>query len=182
VSARRRSQTDRNPVREGRDSDSLCVPVISFSGKAPSGLIARASRKVPCMSDERRRGHPGIISRPINRRSSQPGLNSTSELDSSIELSRSDERWGYPDQSCIVHRICIVPLAARARKLGVLQCAVPAPRNISVKRLKFRLSGSARKSQKRFRDTPRFKFPAVLARIQPFQRSNERSERGDHPV
>ena len=27
-----------------------------------------------------------------------------------------------------------------------------------------------------------FKFQAVLARIQPFQRSNERSERGDHPV
>eukprot|EP01046_Picozoa_sp_COSAG06_P053176 COSAG06_NODE_9130_length_1978_cov_4.634912_3_plen_275_part_00 len=60
--------------------------------------------------------------------------------------------------------------------------AVPAPRNISVKRLKFRLSGSARKSQKRFRDTPTFKIQAVLARIQPFQRSNERSERGDHPV
>jgi hypothetical protein len=35
------------------------------------------------------------------------------------------------------------------------------------KRLKLRLSRSARKSQKRFRDTPRFKFPAVLARIQP---------------
>jgi hypothetical protein len=27
-----------------------------------------------------------------------------------------------------------------------------------------------------------FKFQAVLARIQPFQRSNERSEWGDHPV
>jgi hypothetical protein len=59
---------------------------------------------------------------------------------------------------------------------------VPAPVNISVKRLKLRLSGSARKSQKRFRDTPTFKFQAVLARIQPFQRSNERSERGDHRV
>jgi hypothetical protein len=59
---------------------------------------------------------------------------------------------------------------------------VPAPVNISVKRLKLRLSGSARKSQKRFRDTPKFKFQAVLARIQPFQRSNERSEQGDHPV
>jgi hypothetical protein len=55
-------------------------------------------------------------------------------------------------------------------------------RSILVKRLKFRLSGSARKSQKRFRDTPTFKIQAVLARIQPFQRSNERSERGDHPV
>jgi hypothetical protein len=59
---------------------------------------------------------------------------------------------------------------------------IPAPVNISVKRLKFRLSGSARKSQKRFRDTPTFKIQAVLARIEPFQRSNERSERGDHPV
>ena len=59
---------------------------------------------------------------------------------------------------------------------------VPAPVNISVKRLKLRLSGSARKSQKRFRDTPTFKIQAVLARTQPFQRSNERLERGDHPV
>jgi hypothetical protein len=59
---------------------------------------------------------------------------------------------------------------------------VPAPVNISVKRLKFPLSGSARKSQQRFRDTPRFKFPAVFARVQPFQRSNERSEWGDHRV
>jgi hypothetical protein len=50
--------------------------------------------------------------------------------------------------------------------------AVPAPANIGIKikRLKLRLSGSARKSQKRFRDTPKFKFQAVLARIQPFQR------------
>jgi hypothetical protein len=59
---------------------------------------------------------------------------------------------------------------------------VPAPVNIRVKRLKFRLSGSARKSQKRFRDTPMFKFLAVFVRIEPSQRSNERSERGDHPV
>jgi hypothetical protein len=42
-------------------------------------------------------------------------------------------------------------------------CIIIAP-----KRLKFRLSGSARKSQKRFRDTPMFKFQAVLARTQPF--------------
>jgi hypothetical protein len=42
-------------------------------------------------------------------------------------------------------------------------CIIIAP-----KRLKLRLSGSARKSQKRFRDTPRFKFQAVLARTQPF--------------
>jgi hypothetical protein len=38
------------------------------------------------------------------------------------------------------------------------------------KRLKLRLPGSARNSQKRFRDTPMFKFPAVFVRIQPFQR------------
>jgi hypothetical protein len=44
--------------------------------------------------------------------------------------------------------------------------------------VKLRLSGSARKSQKRFRDTPRFKFQAVSARIQPFlARSIEK--RGD---
>ena len=57
---------------------------------------------------------------------------------------------------------------------------LPTPPNISisVKRLKLRLSGSARKSQKRFRDTPRFKFQAVLARTQPFPpRSAEK--RGD---
>jgi hypothetical protein len=42
-------------------------------------------------------------------------------------------------------------------------CIIIAP-----KRLKLRVSGSARKSQKRFRDTPRFNFRAVLARTQPF--------------
>jgi hypothetical protein len=46
------------------------------------------------------------------------------------------------------------------------------------KRFKFRLSGSARKSQKRFRDTPKFNFQAVLGRIQLFSpRSVEK--RGD---
>ena len=50
------------------------------------------------------------------------------------------------------------------------------------KRLKLRLSGSVRNSQTRFQDTPWFKFPAVCVRIEPFQRSNECSERGDHPV
>jgi hypothetical protein len=39
---------------------------------------------------------------------------------------------------------------------------------IAQKRLKLRLSGSARKSQKRFRDTPMFKFRAVLTHCQPF--------------
>jgi hypothetical protein len=43
------------------------------------------------------------------------------------------------------------------------KCIIIAP-----KRLKLRLSGSARKSQKRFRDTPRFKFQAVWPRTQPF--------------
>ena len=46
---------------------------------------------------------------------------------------------------------------------GTATCIIIAP-----KRLKLRLSGSARKSQKRFQDTPRFKFQAVLARTQPF--------------
>jgi hypothetical protein len=46
------------------------------------------------------------------------------------------------------------------------------------KRLKLRLPGSARKSQKRFRDTPRFKFQAVLARTQPFL-SRSVEKRGD---
>jgi hypothetical protein len=39
---------------------------------------------------------------------------------------------------------------------------------IAQKRLKLRLSGSARKSQKQFRDTPMFKFRAVLTHCQPF--------------
>ena len=55
-------------------------------------------------------------------------------------------------------------------------CIIIAP-----KRLKLRLSGSARKLQQRFRDTPRFNFQAVFARTQPFQRSNERSETGRPP-
>jgi hypothetical protein len=55
---------------------------------------------------------------------------------------------------------------------------VPTPANIGVKRLKLRLSGPARKSQKRFRDTPRFKFQAVLARTQPFLSRNV-EKRGD---
>jgi hypothetical protein len=46
---------------------------------------------------------------------------------------------------------------------GTATCIIIAP-----KRLKLRLSGSARKSQKRFRDTPRFKFRAVLTHCQPF--------------
>ena len=49
---------------------------------------------------------------------------------------------------------------------------------IAQKRLKLRLSGSAKKSQKRFRDTPRFKFRAVLARNQPFL-SRSVEKRGD---
>ena len=52
-------------------------------------------------------------------------------------------------------------------------CDIPTPGNIRVKkRLKLRLSGSARKSQKRFQGTLRFKFLAVFVRIEPFQRSN----------
>jgi hypothetical protein len=50
-------------------------------------------------------------------------------------------------------------LANRRRFSDTANCIIIAP-----KRLKLRLSGSARKSQKRFRDTPMFKFQAVLAR------------------
>jgi hypothetical protein len=49
-------------------------------------------------------------------------------------------------------------------------CIIIAP-----KRLKLRLSGSARKSQKRFRDMPMFKFRAVLARTQPFSSRSVRN-------
>eukprot|EP01046_Picozoa_sp_COSAG06_P050155 COSAG06_NODE_7877_length_2345_cov_9.581923_3_plen_133_part_00 len=58
-------------------------------------------------------------------------------------------------------------------ELDTATCIIIAP-----KRLKLRLSGSARKSQKRFRDTPRFKFQAVLARTQPFL-SHSVEKRGD---
>jgi hypothetical protein len=90
-----------------------------------------------------------------------------------------------------VHDVALVQLAAclladgatRREQQDLLDDdLVPAPGNIYYKRLKLRLSGSARRSQKPFRDTPRFKFPTIFVRIEPFQRSNERSERGDHPV
>ena len=63
--------------------------------------------------------------------------------------------------------------AARWIKAATATCIIIAP-----KRLKLRLSGSARKSQKWFRDTPRFKFQAVLARTQPFLSRNA-EKRGD---
>jgi len=47
-----------------------------------------------------------------------------------------------------------------------------------LKRLKLRLSGSARKSRKRFRHTPKFRFLAIFYRIEPFQRSNESAQNG----
>jgi hypothetical protein len=64
----------------------------------------------------------------------------------------------------------VAHVAARGQddRALLLHRLIPAPFNIGVKRLKLRLSGSARKSQTRFRDTPRFKFQAVLGRIQPF--------------
>jgi hypothetical protein len=65
-------------------------------------------------------------------------------------------------------KICMPPIFTTQRStqhscIATANCIIIAP-----KRLKLRLSGSARKSQKRFRDTPRFKFQAVLARTQPF--------------
>ena len=91
----------------------------------------------------------------------------------------------YQDEISRPKNACVFLLAGRrpAGRGARAATDVPAPANISVKRLKLRLSGSARKSQKTVpRDTPRFKFPAVLARVQPFQRSNGRLEWGDHPV
>jgi hypothetical protein len=73
-------------------------------------------------------------------------------------------------------------LLLRHRRCLLCQFLIPAPGNTHEKRLKLRLAGSARKLQKRFQDTPKFKFPAVSVRIERFQRSNGRSERGDHPV
>jgi hypothetical protein len=62
------------------------------------------------------------------------------------------------------HFLDRLPRQARDKdRTGTANCIIIAP-----KRLKLRLSGSARKSQKQFRDTPRFKFQAVLARTQPF--------------
>jgi hypothetical protein len=60
----------------------------------------------------------------------------------------------------------------KERRLPTANCIIIAP-----KRLKLRLSGSARKSQKRFRDTPRFKFQAGLARTQPFYHAAQRNGR-----
>jgi hypothetical protein len=65
------------------------------------------------------------------------------------------------------------PAGVREERRAGAKCMIIAP-----KRLKLRLSGSARKSQKRFRDTPMFKFPAVLARTQPFL-SRSVEKRGD---
>jgi hypothetical protein len=75
----------------------------------------------------------------------------------------------------IDHHACIKVTAVGKEGQFFLNanCIIIAP-----KRLKFRLSGSARKSQKRFRDTPRFKFQAVLSRTQPFL-SRSVEKRGD---
>ena len=75
-------------------------------------------------------------------------------------------------------RLCKVPLNSShltrpARNKHTATCIIIAP-----KRLKLRLSGSARTSQKRFRDTPRFKFQAVWPRTQPFL-SRSVEKRGD---
>ena len=68
---------------------------------------------------------------------------------------------------------CILCNATVCQDRLTANCIIIAP-----KRLKLRLSGSARKSPKRFRDTPRFKFRAVLARTQPFL-SRSVEKRGD---
>jgi hypothetical protein len=83
---------------------------------------------------------------------------------------------GYIHHSTAHH--CIVQITASVASIPpwcrhTATCIIIAP-----KRLKLRLSGSARKSQKRFRDTPMFKFRAVLARTQPFL-SRSVEKRGD---
>jgi hypothetical protein len=67
-------------------------------------------------------------------------------------------------------RVASLPVCQKGCQRGSIvqsvvtaNCIIIAP-----KRLKLRLSGSARKSQQRFRDTPRFKFRAVLTHRQPF--------------
>ena len=100
--------------------------------------------------------------------------------DTSAEAVAAAEKMSGTGNHTVMMRVNGAAIMAKGANMVPME--VPAPVNIGVKRLKFRLSGSARKSQKRFRDTPTFKIQAVLARIQPFQRSNERSERGDHPV
>eukprot|EP01046_Picozoa_sp_COSAG06_P028134 COSAG06_NODE_2518_length_6729_cov_819.078733_2_plen_237_part_00 len=77
--------------------------------------------------------------------------------------------------------VCLEPVLVKRSfslvKIGIAKgtatCIIIAP-----KRLKLRLSGSARKSQKRFRDTPMFKFQAVLTHCQPFL-SRSVEKRGD---
>ena len=58
--------------------------------------------------------------------------------------------------------------SARLASFSSIHCCAANCIIIAPKRLKLRLSGSARKSQKRFQDTPRFKFQAIFARTQPF--------------
>jgi hypothetical protein len=55
-------------------------------------------------------------------------------------------------------RACLVKMMI----IVAATCIIIAP-----KRLTLRLSGAASKPQKRFRDTPMFKFRAILAQIQP---------------
>ena len=94
----------------------------------------------------------------------------------------SSQRRRLPTHKTSQKRLSMCPLSLprwpgvvtpRTRPDLTANCIIIAP-----KRLKLRLSGSARKSQKRFRDTPRFKFQAVLARTQPFL-SRSVEKRGD---
>eukprot|EP01046_Picozoa_sp_COSAG06_P011096 COSAG06_NODE_624_length_13686_cov_86.804666_10_plen_101_part_00 len=79
-------------------------------------------------------------------------------------------------ENCVAGLLGLAPnslehaLGTRHRLPTTANCTLIAP-----KRLKLRLSGSARKSQKRFRDTPMFKFQAVLARTQPFYHAAQRN-------
>jgi hypothetical protein len=94
---------------------------------------------------------------------------SSSEADSISESICSGKHLGNITR---VH-CCMHDYRYRRSTLDTANCII-----IATKRLKLRLSGSARKSQKRFRDTPMFKFQAVLARTQPFL-SRSVEKRGD---
>jgi len=72
------------------------------------------------------------------------------------------------DTKLIDHHCDIGDMGGNSCAANYMEMYLLQPTLVSVKWLRFRYQGSARKSQKRFRDTPRVKFQAVLARIQPF--------------
>jgi hypothetical protein len=104
-----------------------------------------------------------LVSFLINLFFDQPGLQKKGQQRQDAGLVRFDSGGVCTAPACRY-----LPSPATTADRNILHnitanCIIIAP-----KRLKLRLSGSARKSQKRFRDTPMFKFQAVLSRTQPF--------------